>query len=162
MNTAFERSRQKDEWLTPRFILDALGPFDIDPCASIVRPWPVAAVHFTIRDDGLLKEWRGGERSFVFCNPPYGTQTRRWMRRMAEHNNGIALTFARTETRMFFESVWPKASAVYFLKGRLSFCDTSGRTCGPAGAPSVLIGYGAEANWRLSLCRLNGCFVKLR
>ena len=26
------------EWLTPPKILDALGPFDLDPCAPVVRP----------------------------------------------------------------------------------------------------------------------------
>jgi hypothetical protein len=25
--------------LTPRWIIDALGPFDLDPCAATVRPW---------------------------------------------------------------------------------------------------------------------------
>lgn len=34
MNTSFERSKQTtDEWYTPKWILDALGSFDLDPCA---------------------------------------------------------------------------------------------------------------------------------
>ncbi len=34
-----------DEWLTPPCILEALGPFDLDPCAVAgpFRPWPTAA-----------------------------------------------------------------------------------------------------------------------
>jgi DNA N-6-adenine-methyltransferase (Dam) len=157
MNTSFERTEQKDEWLTPRHVANALGPFDLDPCASIVRPWEIAAKCYTITDNGLVKPWAG----FVFCNPPYGNQTRHWFKRMAEHNNGIALTFARTETRMFFESVWPKASAVFFIKGRLSFCDTTGKAGGSAGAPSVLIAYGEEAATRLRDCKLEGKFIRL-
>lgn len=141
MNTTFERKAMKEEWLTPKFILDAFGPFDLDPCASVVRPWPTALAHYTREDDGLIKKWSG----FVWCNPPYGQETHKWLGRMAEHNNGIALTFARTETRMFFDCVWSKASALIFIKGRLNFCNTRGEAIGPAGAPSVLIAYGPEA-----------------
>jgi hypothetical protein len=146
MNTTFERKTMKEEWLTPRFIIDALAPFDLDPCASVIQPWPTAKVAYTINDNGLSKPWQG----FVWCNPPYGNQTKQWLGRMAEHNNGIALTFARTETRMFFECVWPKALAIYFIRGRLSFCDTKGNSGNnSAGAPSCLIAYGPEAYGRL-------------
>ena len=34
MNTSFERSANaSDEWYTPREIIEALGEFDLDPCA---------------------------------------------------------------------------------------------------------------------------------
>lgn len=34
MNTQFERSAcATDEWYTPKEIIDALGEFDLDPCA---------------------------------------------------------------------------------------------------------------------------------
>ena len=34
MNTSFERRKDRsDEWYTPKWIIDALGPFDLDPCA---------------------------------------------------------------------------------------------------------------------------------
>ena len=48
-----------DEWLTPQNILSALGPFDLDPCAPINRPWDMAARHYTVADDGLSKPWAG-------------------------------------------------------------------------------------------------------
>ena len=158
MNVAFERDAQKEEWLTPRGVIDALAPFDLDPCASVIQPWPTAAKKYTIEDNGLIKPWSG----MVWCNPPYGTQTQKWFRRLAEHGNGIALTFARTETRMFFDSVWSRATALLFLKGRLSFCDTTGKPGGTAGAPSVLIAYGDEAARRLRGCKLAGAYVQLQ
>jgi DNA N-6-adenine-methyltransferase (Dam) len=162
MNTAFERDAQKEEWLTPRHIIEALAPFDLDPCASVIQPWPTAAKTYTIHDNGLIKEWKG----FVWCNPPYGNQTQHWFKRLAEHGNGIALTFARTETRMFFDCVWKKADAILFLKGRLSFCDTAGKAGGTAGAPSVLIAYGATAVHRLKqaveLDLLEGQFIQIK
>lgn len=48
---------KNDEWLTPPEILVALGEFDLDPCAPVVRPWPTAKHHFTVEDDGLNQSW---------------------------------------------------------------------------------------------------------
>jgi DNA N-6-adenine-methyltransferase Dam len=151
-----------DEWLTPKFILDALGPFDLDPCASVVRPWPTAARHFTVEDDGFVQDW-GAAR--VWLNPPYGPQTARWLGRLADHGKGTALIFARTETRYFFDYVWERATALLFLKGRVNFCRTDG-TPGAAnsGAPSVLVAYGFDdaAVLAASSEKLAGHFVLLR
>lgn len=33
----------KDEWLTPPWLLSRLGSFDLDPCASVNRPWPTTS-----------------------------------------------------------------------------------------------------------------------
>lgn len=39
MNTTFERSSNStDEWYTPKEIIDALGEFDLDPCAPLAPP----------------------------------------------------------------------------------------------------------------------------
>lgn len=108
---------QTDEWLTPPEILRALGRFDLDPCAPHDLPrWTRCARHYTATDDGLSAPWEGS----VFCNPPY-SNVEPWMRRMAAHGNGVALVFARTETRWWFDHVWPHASALLFLAGRVSF-----------------------------------------
>lgn len=38
MNTSFEKSKNStDEWYTPKEIIDALGEFDLDPCAPMRR-----------------------------------------------------------------------------------------------------------------------------
>lgn len=127
-----------NEWLTPPEILHALGDFDLDPCSPENRPWPTAAKHFTKSDDGLSKPWRGR----VWLNPPYGPHAAKFLKKLADHGNGIALVFARTETAMFFDSVWPFASAVMFLKGRIHFHKPCGTRAGSSGAPSCLIAYG--------------------
>lgn len=131
----------KDEWLTPPEIIQCLGEFDLDPCSPINRPWDTAKQHFSILDDGLSREWHGR----VWLNPPYGREAAVWLSKLSEHQNGIALIFARTETEMFFEHVWTKADALLFLKGRLYFYHVTGeRAFANAGAPSVLIAYGPE------------------
>lgn len=146
----------KDEWLTPPSILQALGPFDLDPCAPISPPWRTASRQFSIQDDGLAQPWEG----FVWLNPPYGAEASRWLDRLADHGDGIALIFARTETESFFRDVWKRASALLFIEGRLYFHHVSGeRAHANSGAPSVLVGYGSEAARRLSTCSIPGAFV---
>lgn len=129
---------EKDEWLTPPEILRALGPFDLDPCAPVERPWPMAARHFTELDNGLLLPWDGR----VWLNPPYGPETSTWLERMALHRNGVALFFARTETAWFQKLVFPVATGILFLSGRLTFYRSDGSVGeGNSGAPSALAAY---------------------
>lgn len=46
MNTSFERSANaSDEWYTPREIIEALGEFDLDPCAPMHPLWPLSLIH---------------------------------------------------------------------------------------------------------------------
>lgn len=60
MNTRFEKSvRSSDEWYTPKEILDALGKFDLDPCAPIRPLWPTAEVMYDQNIDGLSQIWEG-------------------------------------------------------------------------------------------------------
>ncbi|WP_352309055.1 DNA N-6-adenine-methyltransferase [Psychrobacter sp. W2-37-MNA-CIBAN-0211] len=157
MDVSFEREDQKDEWLTPPDILAMLGDFDLDPCSPIGRPWDTAANHYTVADDGFHKEWAGR----VFCNPPYGTETKKWLNKCADHGDCVALVYARTETKMFFESIWNKASAIFFFKGRLRFYSVDGIRGGTAGAPSVLIAYGKDNAEFLKNIGIAGCYIDL-
>lgn len=146
-----------DIWLTPRWLIQAVGPFDLDPCAAPEpRPWPTAAVHYVEADDGLTREWQG----FVWCNPPFGPDAGRWLARLADHGHGIGLCAARTETRWFVQQVWQRADAVLFLHGRPTFCLPDG-TPGKdnSGAPICLAGYGRTAVDRLATAGLAGTFV---
>ena len=136
---------RSDDWCTPPDILAALGPFDDDPC-------PIGG------KGGLTREWQG--RAFV--NPPYGPATWAWMRKLADHGNGIALIFARTETAGFFETVWERADAALFIKGRLYFLRPNGAREGNAGGPSVLVAYGESNVQALKTCGVPGQFVRWR
>ena len=150
---------KNDEWLTPPDLIEKLGPFDTDPCAPIVRPWETAKNHFTKDDDGLNQLWNG----FVWCNPPYGLIAERWLMRMSQYDNGIALIFARTETKMFQKWVWRHATSLLFIFDRLYFYDVNGiRAKANSGAPSVLVAYGDLADQRLKDSKIKGQYVKLR
>lgn len=59
------------------------------------------------------------------------------------HGDGIALVFARTETSMFRDFVFPYAHGLLFLTGRPKFHRPDGiRAKGGCGGPMVLIAYG--------------------
>lgn len=143
------------EWLTPPYIIEALGAFDLDPCSPVVRPWDTAMRHYTMDDDGFKKRWRGR----VWLNPPYGRETFRWIEKLADHGNGTALIFARTETIGFHDHVWRRADSVFFFKGRLRFHRPDGSQAGTAGAPSCLIAYSEADTEALRVSGLSGCLV---
>lgn len=148
-----------DEWLTPPEIIKAIGPFDLDPCSPVDRPWDTASKHYTVADNGLSKPWFGN----VWLNPPYGPHTGIWLRKLADHGIGIALVFARTETQMFHKWCWNRADAMFFLEGRLHFHHVNGeRAKANAGGPSVLVAYGFGCSESLRTSGLPGFFVELR
>lgn len=148
-------------WLTPPHLIRALGgpdAFDLDPCGF--PGWATARAAYCLPQNGLALPWHGR----VWLNPPYTTgEVGHWLRRLADHGNGLALIFARTETDAFHAHVWPRAQAILFLAGRLTFCKPNGQLASSnAGAPSVLIAYGAAEAARLEAVNVPGAYVRLR
>lgn len=126
-------SSASDEWNTPQPLLDRavklLGAIDLDPCSNNDKaPNVPAALHYTIEDDGLSREWRGR----VFLNPPYGRVIQDWTARLDESyrsgsvTEALALVPARTDARWFTElRSYPRC----FVRGRLRFGDA--KNCAP-------------------------------
>lgn len=116
-----------DQWATPQSFFDILNAefnFTLDPCADATNA--KCAKFFTKEDDGLSKSWDGEK---VFCNPPYGKEIGKWVKKCAEAVAGggcnltVMLVPARTDTRWFHEFIYGKAE-VRFIKGRLKFGDS--------------------------------------
>jgi DNA N-6-adenine-methyltransferase (Dam) len=145
--------------ITPKWIIDRLGPFDFDPCAADPRPWDCAAINLTERDDGLARRWPRDNR--IWLNPPFDRyEVAKWIGRLAEHGNGIALLHARTEAG-WFEPIWQHASAILFLADRLKFCRPDGsEQSANSGAPAVLVAFGEANVTRLAESGIAGVLVR--
>lgn len=133
---------KSDTWITPREIWTKLGRFNTDPaCPGFIED-PIAETCYSRNDDGLKQKWFGR----VWLNPPFNRYERpKWMKRMAEHGNGIMLIPAATETAAFYEYVWDKAHGICFLRGRPHFLHKDGtRAKANCGCSIALVAYGTR------------------
>lgn len=146
-------------WITPRWIIDALGPFDLDPCAAYPRPWDCASANYHQGiggTDGLAAPWFGR----VWLNPPFHRyQVAEWVRKLAQYGTGTALLHARTEAE-WFEPCWEKSTGILFLAERIHFHYPDGRRAkANSGAPACLVAFGADDAQRLRDANIPGWLV---
>jgi len=134
--------RFSDDWITPPSVIAALGVFSFDPCPSSIQKSGYLGMRcWDYGTDALVQDWPKNDR--IWLNPPYNKGLGLWLAKLADHGDGIALIFARTETKDFFDQVWGKADGIKFLRGRLTFLLPSGvKPSGNSGAPSCLVAYG--------------------
>lgn len=150
---------KSDVYLTPPEWINALGSFDLDPCCPPDMPWKTAETMWSLPwYDGLQLPWPKDQR--VWLNPPFGSEAVKWLRKLADQGQGIALIPARTETEMFYECVWNRADAICFVRSRPYFRaaqDTTVTHVGKeihvrrgepfpfnSGAPIALVAYGGN------------------
>jgi phage N-6-adenine-methyltransferase len=135
-------SSATDEWATPQFLFDELcwifGGFTLDPCATPENA--KCPQFFTRAENGLAQTWEGK----IFCNPPYGREIGKWVRKAFEESLHGALVVcllpARTDTRWWQD--YAKRGHVRFLKGRLKFGDAKNA----APFPSAIVTFGRYFN----------------
>jgi DNA N-6-adenine-methyltransferase (Dam) len=142
--------------ITPRWMLDRLGQFDLDPAGAVIRPWDCARVTWT--SGGLERDWP--KHLFIFLNPPFDRYVvGAWVRKAAQHDNSVVLLHARCEAG-WFEPIWKHASGILFLADRIHYHKPDGtRQPANSGAPAVLVAFGAEALRRLQRCGIAGVLV---
>ncbi len=130
----------------------------MDPCAP-TEDFYTAKTCFTKKVDGLAQEWFGR----IWLNPPYRNPLiGKFVRRLAEHGNGIALVFNRMDTRLWHDIIFPNATAMLILKGRITFESCDGRPASGAGCGSVLVAFGEDNAEILRDCGIEGKFIKLK
>lgn len=133
------------EHYTPPEFFEAMGiEFDLDPASPPGGlPWIPARNFIDAAQDGLTMSWFG----FVWLNPPYGADVVHWMRKMADHGDGIALVPARLNTRWWHETVAPYAKSFCMLfKRPYYFTESRERAPYNSGADIVLVAYGDRAH----------------
>lgn len=137
-----------DTWLTPPWIIDSIGPFDLDPCGFLPNGKPLvntANNYFTEDTNGLIKDWYGK----VFVNYPY-SDGYNWLTKCKnEFLSGntthiIVLCFVRSETKAWQENV-KYATGINLINKRIKFLNSDGEVKGNGNAPSCLIAFGESA-----------------
>ena len=118
MNTEVMFSQKTDMWSTPQELFDkydAVYHFETDVCA--VAENAKCKNYYTPEMDGLKQEWKG----VCWCNPPYGKQITKWVKKAAESNATVVMLIpARTDAGWFHDWVLPYGR-VEFLRGRIKF-----------------------------------------
>lgn len=144
--------------VTPKEIIDALGKFDLDPCAPVHPLWKTADVMYNKGNDGLCQEWFG--RGWL--NPPYSKPLMwQFVERLSEHGNGIALLFNRCDSKMFQDIIFERATAMKFLRNRIKFFRPDGTRGDSPGCGSILIAFGEENAEVLRTCDIAGKYVRI-
>lgn len=136
---------ESNEWATPQDFFDKLNKefnFTLDPCST--KENAKCSKFYTIKENGLKQSW-GGET--VFVNPPYGREIKDWVKKsyeesLKEDTIVVMLIPSRTDTLYWHKWIFPYASEILFVKGRLKFGDGKGS----APFPSAVIVFGTEKN----------------
>lgn len=127
-------SSKTNEWATPQAFFDELNKefnFTLDPCATPENA--KCNKFFTEENDGLSQSW---DNEVVFCNPPYGREIKKWIKKASEARGGVVVLLvpARTCTSYFHDYIYTKAE-IRFIRGRLKFGDS--KTAAPF--PSMVV-----------------------
>ena len=148
MNKALLSSKNNN-WCTP---IDFFRKLDQEFCfvldAAALDKSAKCSRYFTPAENGLEKSWDVGGN--VFCNPPYGRELNKWVRKAYEEslktkNKIVLLIPARTDTNYFHEYIYQKAE-IRFLKGRLHFTDEDLNEKGRAPFPSMIVIYNGKTD----------------
>lgn len=102
--------------------------------------------YYTEKNSALLdyNPWVGN----IWCNPPYGRIQKDFISEAAlrtrlnpypETDLVVMLIPARTDTKIWQEFIFPHATQIRFLKGRLKFLDAQGNVCNTAPFPSAVV-----------------------
>lgn len=131
-----------DDWCTPKWLAELLGPFDLDPCSNELSHVQ-AKLTFEGHGDhdcGDTAPW--GKRTSVFCNPPY-SNVLPWALRLVDHAGPWCALVKLDPTTKWWATLMTANPTVAPFRKRIKFEGDKNMT---ANFPSVLV-YSA---WRPS------------
>jgi hypothetical protein len=136
---------------TPKYITDALGKFDLDPCAGEFTKIATVNLWDGRGQNGLIEKWEG----FVWCNPPF-SQKEIWAEKMIQHGNGI-LILPERGSAPWFGPLAEKAGCYFVMGKKINF--EGGSSSNNLG--SILFPFGELAVKRIKESGLPGHFVRV-
>ena len=122
-----------DNWNTPKWLADALGPFDLDPCSNSASHIQAARkLDGATNDDcGILQPWSGS----VFCNGPYSDPLP-WCRKLRDHEGPWCALWKLDPSTKWWAALMEASPTVAPFRKRLKF---EGEKSMTANFPSVLV-----------------------
>lgn len=140
---------QKNEWYTPKYIVDKFGPFDYDPATTEEKAREFGVKAFdTIETDGLKADWTKYES--IWINPPF-TKKKEFLRKAVETfiETGAYICFLcpinYITTKDFHNAIDEVGCDFYIPKGRIKF-ETDGESVSPPFG-SVIVHLGGHSEW---------------
>jgi len=156
-NTDPQNHQSENTWFTPKYFIDCLGPFDLDPCTVSFRPFNTAKKHIEhdLGNCGLKTQWIGN----VWLNPPYGKEISPFIDKFIEHKKGIMLIFARMDN-VNVQKLIKSGSTLFLLRKRILFINKNHQKSSNAGTGSMLVFYDSDYIEKIKNSNLEGVFIK--
>lgn len=143
---------KKDEWYTPKEVVDHFGPFDYDPATTDAKAKEFGIPNYdTIKTDGLKRDWTKFRK--IWVNPPF-TRKFEFLKKAVEtmENSHIAteiyflIPIEALTTKAFHDIVGGGTYEIYLPNGRIKFDDGTGGKSSPAFG-SVVLGLNDCDSW---------------
>ena len=119
-------SSKTNEWTTPQSLFDKLNDefgFTLDPCCQVETA--KCQKYYTQKENGIIQDW---SNDVVFMNPPYGGHTGDWIKKALDESRAgatvVCLIVSATDRSYWHEYIFPYASEIRFLRGRIKFGDS--------------------------------------
>lgn len=131
---------KKDEWYTPKNIVDFFGPFDYDPATTKKRATVLGIKNYdTIKTDGLKADWSNYNK--IWINPPFTKKFEFLEKAVKSGKHIFFLLPIETLTTKRFHTIIESYKANYIMwvpDGRIRFEDGNGVGDSPAFGSVVL------------------------
>lgn len=152
--------QKKDEYMTPKEVVDFFGPFDYDPATTKEQAEYLDIPNYdTIETDGLKADWT--QYHSIWINPPFTKKFEflyKLMMSLSLPNHirtvCVLLPIETLTTKRFYDIV-KEPFTLYVPNGRIKFDDGSGRVSSPAFGSAVLVS-GSDQDHKVIRWRLYG------
>ncbi|NLH78418.1 MAG: hypothetical protein GX465_15410, partial [Acidobacteria bacterium] len=144
LKTLDSKEHATPEWIIRKLRNDIGGDFDLDPAATPGNA--KAPLYYTEEDNGLVKHWDicNPSTTFVFCNPPYGREVGKWVRKAFRETDREVISYlllkVSSDTDWWHDYVL-RADEIRFIHHRVKY---EGVSEGPAPFPSCIVVFRPE------------------
>jgi hypothetical protein len=141
-------------WITPQWIIDAIGLSDLDPCGYRLDGKVIvetARKYYTLQDgqNGLIDKWEGS----IYCNPPYNNAAV-WLKKCRQYHqdtgNDVIVLMKNLLERNYVQDEANYMTGIVFIINRVAFINEFGELTNKAMYGSILVAFGESAFERIS------------